>query len=125
MYALGIPTTRAASLIDSESQVERDKLYTGNVILENCAIVMRVAPSFMRFGSFEIFKKLDMHSGREGPSVGSKNTMLPPMLDYLISNFFTDISNEFDQADASTKKQQYQLMFEQVVKETAELAALW
>lgn len=34
MHALGIPTTRAASLIVSETLAERDKLYTGKVIKE-------------------------------------------------------------------------------------------
>jgi len=52
MYSLGIPTTRAASLIVSDSTVARDKLYTGNVKHEKCAVVMRVAPTFQRFGSF-------------------------------------------------------------------------
>ena len=56
MFHLGCPTTRAASLIVSdETQVKRDKLYTGDVKYEKCAVVMRVAPTFMRFGSFEIF----------------------------------------------------------------------
>ena len=56
MGYLGVPTTRAASLVVSdESQVKRDKLYTGNVENEKCAVVLRVAPTFFRFGSFEIF----------------------------------------------------------------------
>ena len=62
MWSLGIPTTRAASLVLSDTEVERDKLYTGNVILEKCAIVMRVAPTFMRFGSFEIFNGVDRYT---------------------------------------------------------------
>jgi uncharacterized protein YdiU (UPF0061 family) len=40
------------------------------VIDEICAVVMRVAPTFIRFGSFEIFKEED--EGRIGPSVGLK-----------------------------------------------------
>jgi len=56
MFYLGVPTTRAASLVVSDqSKVKRDKLYDGNAKDEKCAVVMRVAPSFMRFGSFEIF----------------------------------------------------------------------
>ena len=56
MFHLGIPTTRAASLIVSDkTKVVRDKLYTGNPEDEKCAVVMRVAPTFYRFGSFEIF----------------------------------------------------------------------
>lgn len=52
MWSLGIPTTRAASLVVTDSTVDRDKLYNGNVIKERCAVVMRVAPTFIRFGSF-------------------------------------------------------------------------
>jgi uncharacterized protein YdiU (UPF0061 family) len=77
MFALGIPTTRAASLIISDSKVVRDKLYTGNPIHEKCAIVMRVSPNFIRFGSFEIFKPEDSYSGRSGPSLGLKDKMMP------------------------------------------------
>jgi uncharacterized protein YdiU (UPF0061 family) len=63
MFGLGIPTTRAASLVVSDTTVARDKLYTGNVIHEKCAVVLRVAPTFTRFGSFEIFKAKDKMSG--------------------------------------------------------------
>ena len=63
MWALGIPTSRAASLVVSDTTVARDKLYTGNVIYEKCAVVLRIAPTFMRFGSFEIFKAKDKYTG--------------------------------------------------------------
>lgn len=55
MNALGIPTTRALSLISTGDWVPRDMLYNGNVEDEQGAVVCRVAPSFIRFGSFEIF----------------------------------------------------------------------
>ena len=87
MWALGIPTTRAASLIVSDSTVARDKLYTGDVRQEKCAVVMRVAPTFFRFGSFEIFKDTDPYSGGVGPSNWLKKEMLPKMLDYLQTHF--------------------------------------
>lgn len=74
---LGIPTSRAASLVVSDTKVERDPVYSGNVIYEKCAVVMRVAPSFFRFGSFEIFKETDRYSGMKGPSNGLKATMMP------------------------------------------------
>lgn len=83
MWALGIPTTRAASLVVSDTTVARDKLYTGDVRQEKCAVVMRVSPTLIRFGSFEIFKELDSYSGGVGPSNGLKTKMLPKMLDYL------------------------------------------
>jgi uncharacterized protein YdiU (UPF0061 family) len=63
MHALGIATTRAASLVLSEDTVVRDLLYDRNPINEKCAVVMRIAASFLRFGSFEIFKGPDVHTG--------------------------------------------------------------
>lgn len=121
MWSLGIPTTRAASLIVSDTTVKRDKLYTGNVIDEKCAVVMRVAPSFIRFGSFEIFKPVDNYTGEKGPSNGLKEEMLPKMLDYLLEYFYKQENNQ-KPTGTDTK---YQKMFESIVKETAEMAALW
>lgn len=54
MHHLGIPTTRALSLVATGDQVLRDMLYDGRPELEPGAIVCRVAPSFIRFGHFEI-----------------------------------------------------------------------
>lgn len=55
MYHLGIPTTRALSLIATGQGVMRDMFYDGHPKEEPGAIVCRVAPSFIRFGNFEIF----------------------------------------------------------------------
>jgi uncharacterized protein YdiU (UPF0061 family) len=52
---MGVPTTRALSLVLSGDQVMRDIMYDGNPAYEKGAIVCRVAPSFIRFGNFEIF----------------------------------------------------------------------
>jgi protein adenylyltransferase len=52
---LGVPTTRALSLILTGEQVTRDMFYDGHPKLEPGAVVCRVAPSFTRFGNFEIF----------------------------------------------------------------------
>ncbi len=54
MFHLGVPTTRALSLVTTGEQVIRDMLYNGNKQLEPGAIVCRVAPSFIRLGSFQI-----------------------------------------------------------------------
>lgn len=54
MHYLGVPTTRSLSLMLSGDQVLRDVLYNGNPAYEKGAIVGRVAPSFIRFGSFEM-----------------------------------------------------------------------
>ncbi|PHS70299.1 MAG: hypothetical protein COB23_04070 [Methylophaga sp.] len=55
MFHLGIPTTRALSLITTGELVGRDMFYDGHPKKEPGAIVCRVAPSFLRFGSYEIF----------------------------------------------------------------------
>ncbi len=55
MYHLGVPTTRALSLVTTGEQVVRDMFYDGNPKPEPGAIVCRVSPSFLRFGSYEIF----------------------------------------------------------------------
>lgn len=55
MHYLRVPTTRALSLIRTGDQVMRDMFYDGNPEFETGAIVCRVAPTFLRFGSFEIF----------------------------------------------------------------------
>jgi uncharacterized protein YdiU (UPF0061 family) len=54
MHHLGVPTTRALSLVTTGEDVLRDIMYDGNPAHEPGAIVCRVAPSFIRFGSFQI-----------------------------------------------------------------------
>ena len=54
MHHLGVPTTRALSLVTTGGQVTRDILYDGHPAPEPGAVVCRVAPSFTRFGHFEM-----------------------------------------------------------------------
>ncbi|HEY1112558.1 MAG TPA: YdiU family protein [Chitinophagaceae bacterium] len=54
MHYLGVPTTRALSLVATGDKVIRDMFYNGNLEYEPGAIVMRVAPTFLRFGNFEV-----------------------------------------------------------------------
>jgi uncharacterized protein YdiU (UPF0061 family) len=54
MFHLGIPTTRALSVIATGEPVLRDMFYDGHPKDEPGAVVCRVAPSFLRFGNFEI-----------------------------------------------------------------------
>ena len=54
MHHLGVPTTRALSLVTTGEDVIRDILYDGRPAPESGAIVCRVAQSFIRFGSFQI-----------------------------------------------------------------------
>ncbi len=48
MHYLGIPTTRALCIVGSEENVYREQI-------ETAAMLLRMAPSHIRFGSFEIF----------------------------------------------------------------------
>jgi uncharacterized protein YdiU (UPF0061 family) len=54
MHHLGVPTTRALSLVATGERVVRDMFYDGHPKPEPGAIVCRVAPSFLRFGNFEL-----------------------------------------------------------------------
>ena len=76
MYHLGVPTTRALSLVTTGEQVVRDMFYDGNPKAELGAVVCRVAPSFIRFGSFEI------HAVRDN------NELLRKLVDYTIRTDF-------------------------------------
>jgi uncharacterized protein YdiU (UPF0061 family) len=59
MHFLGVPTTRALSLVGTGEQVIRDMFYDGHPAPEPGAIVCRVAPSFVRFGNFQIHRAND------------------------------------------------------------------
>uniref|UniRef100_A0A0B7A2E6 Selenoprotein O n=1 Tax=Arion vulgaris TaxID=1028688 RepID=A0A0B7A2E6_9EUPU len=120
MYHLGIPTTRAGTCITSDSKVVRDIFYNGNPIQERCTLVLRIAPTFLRFGSFEIFKPTDSETGRAGPSVGRKD-MLNTMLDYTIQNFYPVIWKEH----SGNKAVMYVEMYKEIVRGTARLVADW
>lgn len=54
LYALGIPTTRALVLMATGESVLRDRFYDGSPAYEDGAILCRTAPSFLRFGHFEL-----------------------------------------------------------------------
>ncbi|KAK2531258.1 hypothetical protein Q9966_008598 [Columba livia] len=69
MHYLGIPTSRAASLIVSDDDVWRDQFYDGNIRKERGAIVLRLAKSWFRIGSLEILAhagELDLQRGKSG-----------------------------------------------------------
>lgn len=54
MFHLGVPTTRALSLVLTGDTVVRDMFYDGNAKPELGAVVCRVASSFTRFGNFQL-----------------------------------------------------------------------
>ncbi|CAI5785317.1 Selenoprotein O [Podarcis lilfordi] len=120
MFHLGIPTTRAGTCVTSDSEVIRDIFYDGNPKKERCTIVLRIAPTFIRFGSFEIFKATDEYTGRKGPSV-DRNDIRIQMLDYVISTFYPEIL----QAHSENNVQRNAAFFREVTRRTARMVAEW
>ena len=93
MAHAGVPTTRAATLVTSDSRVARDPVYSGEVVMERCSIVSRIAETFVRFGSFEICKPKDGATSRAGPSAGSPEVIMT-LFTYVAEEFYADIANE-------------------------------
>ncbi|KAM3870073.1 selenoprotein O1 [Diretmus argenteus] len=119
MFSVGVPTTRAGSVVTSDSKVVRDIFYSGHPRHERCSVVLRIAPTFLRFGSFEIFKRADELTGRQGPSYG-RDEIRGQMMDYVIEMFYPEIQqNHPDRVERNVA------FFREVVLRTARLVALW
>lgn len=103
MHYLGVPTTRALSLVATGEPVLRDMFYNGNPQYEPGAIVMRVAPSFLRFGNFEIL------AARQEPE------NLKHLAEWTIARFFPHITGE----------DRVLQWFAEVVDRTAALMVAW
>jgi hypothetical protein len=97
MHGLGIPTTRALCLVGSDHQVYREQVETG-------AMLVRMAPSHVRFGTFEIFYHRNQHE------------QLKILADYVIANHFPG---------AGDGPGRYARFFSEVVERTARLIAQW
>lgn len=97
MDGLGIPTTRALCLVGSPLPVRRETV-------ESAAVVTRVAPSFVRFGSFE-------HWAARGDTEA-----LRALADHVIDHFRPACR---DQA------QPYAALLADVARRTGELMARW
>ena len=97
MFHLGIPTTRALGIIGSQTKVVRDRLERG-------AIVMRLSPSWVRFGTFEYFYYTGEH------------TKLEALAEYVIAESYPHLADDEDR---------YFKLFCAVVDRTAKLIAQW
>lgn len=97
MHGLGIPTTRALCIVGSEEKIYREQI-------ETAATIVRMAPSHVRFGTFEIFyyRKQYEHLQR--------------LADYTIELHFPALAPAADR---------YVQFFGDVVRRTAELVARW
>lgn len=109
MFHLGVPTTRALSLVLTGENVVRDMFYNGNPKAEPGAVVCRVAPSFTRFGSFQIFTSRD------------EIDVLRQFVDFTIRTDFPHLLKEDRQLD----KTLYLEWFEEVCRLTAEMIVHW
>ena len=107
MYHLGVPTTRALSLVTTGDDVVRDMFYNGNAAPEPGAIVCRVAPSFIRFGNFEILAARD------------DVTLLAQLVDFTIDRDFPQLG---DIADTTERRVAW---FASVCERTAHMIVHW
>src|SRR5690606_29662169 len=105
MHHLGIPTTRALTLVGTGEAVVRDMFYDGNPREEPGAIVCRVAPSFLRFGSFEL------------PFARGDAALLRQLADFCIARDFPHLGGGGEA--------RYAQWFAEVCTRTAELVAHW
>lgn len=97
MAALGIPTSRALAVAGSDQRVARETM-------ETSAVVLRMAPSFIRFGSFEHWFY------REQPE------QIKTLADYVIVRFYPTLRDSDNP---------YAALLEAVTRRTAELIAHW
>ena len=105
MFYLNVPTTRSLSLSLSGDNVLRDVLYDGNSAYEKGAIVSRISPSFLRFGSFEIF-------------AARKDTEnLKKLVDYTIKHHFSHLG--------APSKESYINFFKEISERTLEMIIHW
>jgi uncharacterized protein YdiU (UPF0061 family) len=80
MHWLGVPTTRALSLVGTGEDVIRDMFYDGHPAPEPGAVVCRVAPSFLRFGNFQILV------------AGGEEELLRKLVDYVVREHYENAS---------------------------------
>lgn len=105
MHHLGVPTTRALSLVSTGERVVRDMFYDGRPVEEPGAVVCRVAPSFLRFGHFEL------------PAYRGDTALLQRLVDFTIERDFP--------AWASPQGERTVRWFIEVCERTARLMVDW
>ena len=97
MQGLGIPTTRALCMVGSEEVIHRETL-------EMAAMMVRMAPSHVRFGSFEIFFYRRQHD------------LLKQLADFMLEHHFVECLES---------KEPYLAFLQEVITRTAKLVAQW
>ncbi len=97
MAGLGIPTTRALCIVGSDLPVYREKT-------ESAAVLLRLAPSHIRFGSFQVFYDCNQFDA------------VKRLADYVITDHYPECLASEDR---------YASFFTEVVLRTARLMAAW
>jgi len=97
MHNLGIASSRALCIIASDEEVYREQIESG-------AMLLRVSPSHVRFGSFEYF----YHNNRF--------EHVKTLADYVIDSYYTELK------DANNP---YLALLSEVIKRTAKMIAAW
>ena len=108
MFHLGVPTTRALSLIGTGEQVMRDMLYDGHPALEPGAVVCRVSSSFVRFGHFQML------------AARQETELLETFTNFVIEREFPAIATAHQDPI-----ERYLAWFAQVCQRTATLMVQW
>ncbi|MCC7247984.1 MAG: YdiU family protein [Lysobacter sp.] len=107
MHHLGVPTTRALSLIATGEDVIRDMFYDGHPRPEPGAVVCRVAPSFLRFGHFEL------------PFSRGDSPLVRRLADFAIDRDFPELA---EIADPRARDAEW---FGQICERSARMVAEW
>ncbi|MEM7274881.1 MAG: YdiU family protein [Actinomycetota bacterium] len=109
MHHLGVATTRALSLTVTGDKVVRDILYDGNPRPEPGAVVCRVAPSFIRFGNFQLF------------AARQELDRLRELADFTIDHYFPEVAAAAPPGDPA----RYEALFAEVSRTTLAMAIDW
>ncbi|PXF48085.1 hypothetical protein BWQ96_02037 [Gracilariopsis chorda] len=112
MHHLGVPTTRALSLVGTGAGVVRDMFYTGDPQLEPGAVVARVAPSFLRLGNFQL------------ATYRSDDELLQQTADYAIKNHFPHLMDLPTHTEDGSPGR-YAAFVKEVARRNAEMVAKW
>ena len=113
MAALGVPTTRALSLVWTGDRVIRDMFYDGNQLAEPGAIVCRVSPSFVRFGNFEL------------PASRGDLDLLQRLMHFVIRSDWPDLAAQLSNPAEQTPTQLYLDWFSRVCTLSQEMVLHW
>src|SRR5688572_10245898 len=97
MHGLGIPTTRALAIVGSDAPVMRESR-------ETSAVLTRMAPAHVRFGSFEVFYYRKQYE------------QVRLLADYVLKEHFPELL---------TAEKPYLSLLSEVVYRTAEVVARW